>query len=57
MASAPNQTQKLGTTTPAGARLENTSQFLLHVIDDLVRSEAVAMPIMESADRTEVSIG
>ncbi|WKX73730.1 helix-turn-helix domain-containing protein [Streptomyces sp. XD-27] len=30
--------QKLGTTTPAGARLENTSQFLLHVIDDLVRS-------------------
>jgi DNA-binding transcriptional regulator GbsR (MarR family) len=48
MASARNQTQiaeackiaarKLGTTTPAGARLENTSQFLLHVIDDLVRS-------------------
>ncbi|MEE1736913.1 helix-turn-helix domain-containing protein [Streptomyces sp. BE147] len=30
--------RKLGTTTPAGARLENTSQFLLHVIDDLVRS-------------------
>ncbi|WP_413812663.1 helix-turn-helix domain-containing protein [Streptomyces sp. OE57] len=30
--------QKLGATTPAGARLENTSQFLLHVIDDLVRS-------------------
>lgn len=30
--------QKLGTTTPAGARLENTSQFLRHVIDDLVRS-------------------
>ncbi|CAM5675830.1 helix-turn-helix domain-containing protein [Streptomyces tanashiensis] len=30
--------EKLGTTTPAGARLENTSQFLLHVIDDLVRS-------------------
>jgi DNA-binding transcriptional regulator GbsR (MarR family) len=48
MASAHNQTriaeacttgaQKLGATTPAGARLENTSQFLLHVIDDLVRS-------------------
>ncbi|ALO13465.1 transcriptional regulator, MarR family [Streptomyces venezuelae] len=48
MAGARNQTQiaeacktaarKLGTTTPAGARLENTSQFLLHVIDDLVRS-------------------
>ena len=48
MASARNQTriaeacatgaQKLGATTPAGARLENTSQFLLHVIDDLVRS-------------------
>ncbi|MEV4504431.1 GbsR/MarR family transcriptional regulator [Streptomyces klenkii] len=48
MASARNQTQiaeacatgaqKLGTTTPAGARLENTSQFLLHVMDDLVRS-------------------
>ncbi|MGH4035947.1 helix-turn-helix domain-containing protein [Actinomycetota bacterium Odt1-20B] len=30
--------QKLGTATPAGARLENTSQFLRHVIDDLVRS-------------------
>lgn len=30
--------RKLGSTTPAGARLENTSQFLLHVIDDLVRS-------------------
>lgn len=30
--------QKLGTTTPAGARLESMSQFLLHVIDDLVRS-------------------
>jgi DNA-binding transcriptional regulator GbsR (MarR family) len=48
MASASNQAriaeacatgaQKLGATTPAGARLENTSQFLLHVIDDLVRS-------------------
>ncbi|MFJ5834084.1 helix-turn-helix domain-containing protein [Streptomyces sp. NPDC093089] len=48
MASAHNQTQiaeacatgaqKLGATTPAGARLENTSQFLLHVMDDLVRS-------------------
>ncbi|MBD3003776.1 MULTISPECIES: GbsR/MarR family transcriptional regulator [unclassified Streptomyces] len=48
MASAHNQTQiaeacatgaqKLGATTPAGARLENSSQFLLHVIDDLVRS-------------------
>jgi DNA-binding transcriptional regulator GbsR (MarR family) len=48
MASAHNQTriaeacesaaQKLGTTTPAGARLENTGQFLRHVIDDLVRS-------------------
>lgn len=48
MAGARNQTQiaeackiaaqKLGTTSPAGARLENTSQFLLHVIDDLVRS-------------------
>lgn len=48
MASARNQTQiaeackiaaqKLGPTTPAGARLENTSQFLIHVIDDLVRS-------------------
>lgn len=48
MASAHNQTQiaeacaiaakKLGPTTPAGARLENTSQFLRHVIDDLVRS-------------------
>ncbi|MEU3747691.1 MULTISPECIES: GbsR/MarR family transcriptional regulator [Streptomyces] len=48
MAGARNQTQiaeacriaarQLGTTTPAGARLENTSQFLLHVIDDLVRS-------------------
>lgn len=30
--------QKLGPTTPAGARLENMSQFLHHVIDDLVRS-------------------
>ncbi|WP_223778516.1 helix-turn-helix domain-containing protein [Streptomyces sp. 135] len=30
--------RKLGPTTPAGARLENTSEFLLHVIDDLVRS-------------------
>ncbi|WP_435243601.1 hypothetical protein [Streptomyces cucumeris] len=30
--------RKLGATTPAGARLENTSQFLLHLIDDLVRS-------------------
>lgn len=30
--------QKLGPTTPAGARLEYTSQFLLHVMDDLVRS-------------------
>ncbi|SOD62827.1 MarR family protein [Streptomyces zhaozhouensis] len=30
--------RKLGVTTPAGARLENTSQFLRHVIDDLVRS-------------------
>ncbi|MER6912437.1 helix-turn-helix domain-containing protein [Streptomyces sp. NPDC000594] len=30
--------RKLGTTTPAGARLENTSRFLLHVLDDLVRS-------------------
>ncbi|MFE0173643.1 helix-turn-helix domain-containing protein [Streptomyces sp. NPDC059002] len=48
MASAHAQTQiaeacrigarNLGVTTPAGARLENTSQFLLHVIDDLVRS-------------------
>ncbi|MEU3483559.1 helix-turn-helix domain-containing protein [Streptomyces sp. NPDC033754] len=48
MASARNQAriagacatgaQKLGATTPAGARLENTSQFLLHVMDDLVRS-------------------
>ncbi|MFF8730980.1 helix-turn-helix domain-containing protein [Streptomyces sp. NPDC015171] len=48
MASARNQTQiaeacatgaqKLGATTPAGARLENTSQFLLHVMGDLVRS-------------------
>ncbi|MFI1250780.1 helix-turn-helix domain-containing protein [Streptomyces anulatus] len=48
MASAHAQTQiaeacktaarKLGTTTPAGARLESMSQFLLHVIDDLVRS-------------------
>ncbi|BFO18575.1 hypothetical protein SHKM778_49630 [Streptomyces sp. KM77-8] len=48
MASASNQTRiaeacaagarKLGVTTPAGARLENTSQFLRHVIDDLVRS-------------------
>jgi DNA-binding transcriptional regulator GbsR (MarR family) len=48
MASARSQTriaeacttgaQKLGATTPAGARLENTSQFLRHVIDDLVRS-------------------
>ncbi|MFE3170038.1 helix-turn-helix domain-containing protein [Amycolatopsis sp. NPDC059090] len=48
MASARNQTriaeackiaaQKLGTATPAGTRLENTSEFLLHVIDDLVRS-------------------
>lgn len=48
MASARNQTQiaeacttgarKLGATTPAGARLHNTSQFLLHVMDDLVRS-------------------
>jgi DNA-binding transcriptional regulator GbsR (MarR family) len=48
MASARNQMQiaaackigaeKLGTNTPAGARLENMSQFLLHVIDDLVRS-------------------
>lgn len=48
IASARNQTriaeacatgaEKLGTTTPAGARLENTSQFLHHVVDDLVRS-------------------
>lgn len=48
MASVRNQTQiaetcmtgaqKLGTATPAGARLESTSQFLLHVIDDLARS-------------------
>lgn len=48
MASARNQTRiaeacaagarKLGVTTPAGARLENTSQFLHHVIDDLVLS-------------------
>ncbi|MFJ2770643.1 helix-turn-helix domain-containing protein [Streptomyces sp. NPDC087300] len=48
MAGARNQTRiaeacaagarKLGITTPAGARLENTSQFLRHVIDDLVRS-------------------
>jgi DNA-binding transcriptional regulator GbsR (MarR family) len=48
MASARNQTKiaeaceiaarKLGVTTPAGARLENMSQFLLRVIDDLVRS-------------------
>lgn len=48
MASARNQTQiaaacklgaeKLGTDTPAGARLANMSQFLLHVIDDLIRS-------------------
>ncbi|GAA1091667.1 hypothetical protein GCM10009663_39320 [Kitasatospora arboriphila] len=30
--------QKLGTTAPAGARLEITSQFLLHVTDDLARS-------------------
>ncbi|WP_439681117.1 MarR family transcriptional regulator [Embleya sp. MST-111070] len=30
--------RKLGPTTPAGARLENTSRFLHHVIDDLVRS-------------------
>ncbi|MCX5388856.1 helix-turn-helix domain-containing protein [Streptomyces sp. NBC_00094] len=30
--------RRLGPTTPAGARLENTSQFLLHVIDDLARS-------------------
>ncbi|MER8236677.1 helix-turn-helix domain-containing protein [Streptomyces sp. NPDC094049] len=30
--------RKLGVATPAGARLENTSQFLRHVIDDLVRS-------------------
>ncbi|MGW7256874.1 helix-turn-helix domain-containing protein [Streptomyces sp. NPDC054834] len=48
MAGARNQTRiaeacaaaarKLGVTTPAGARLENTGQFLRHVIDDLVRS-------------------
>jgi DNA-binding transcriptional regulator GbsR (MarR family) len=48
MVSARNQTQiaaacrvgarKLGVTTPAGVRLENMSQFLLHVVDDLVRS-------------------
>lgn len=48
MASARNQTriavagrsaaEKLGTTTPAGARMENMSQFLLHVVDDMVRS-------------------
>jgi DNA-binding transcriptional regulator GbsR (MarR family) len=48
MASARNQTQiaaacrvgarKLGVTTPAGVRLENMGQFLLHVVDDLVRS-------------------
>ncbi|MFE3199950.1 helix-turn-helix domain-containing protein [Embleya sp. NPDC059237] len=30
--------RKLGTATPAGTRLENTSRFLLHVIDDLARS-------------------
>ncbi|MFE5884558.1 helix-turn-helix domain-containing protein [Streptomyces hydrogenans] len=30
--------RKLGPDTPAGARLENTGQFLLHVIDDLTRS-------------------
>jgi DNA-binding transcriptional regulator GbsR (MarR family) len=48
MASARNQTriaiacgtaaEKLGTSTPAGARLENLSQFLRHVVDDMVRS-------------------
>ncbi len=30
--------RQLGPTTPAGARLENTGQFLLHVVDDLLRS-------------------
>ncbi|MGW4112452.1 helix-turn-helix domain-containing protein [Actinosynnema sp. NPDC004786] len=30
--------EKLGATTPAGARLATTSRFLLRVIDDLVRS-------------------
>ncbi|MFE6049289.1 helix-turn-helix domain-containing protein [Kitasatospora sp. NPDC056446] len=30
--------RKLGATTPAGARLENTGQFLAHVLDNLVRS-------------------
>ncbi len=48
MASARNQAriadacrtaaERLGATTPAGARLTNLSQFLLHVVDDLVRS-------------------
>ncbi|KOG08119.1 MULTISPECIES: helix-turn-helix domain-containing protein [Streptomyces] len=48
MAGARNQTRiaeacaagarKLGVTTPAGTRLENTSQFLRHIIEDLVRS-------------------
>ncbi|WP_024754748.1 GbsR/MarR family transcriptional regulator [Streptomyces exfoliatus] len=48
MASARNQARiaeacatgawKLGAATPAGARLEDASRFLLHVMDDLVRS-------------------
>ncbi|MFD0153965.1 helix-turn-helix domain-containing protein [Streptomyces sp. NPDC055721] len=48
MASARNQARiaeacttgarKLGATSPAGVRLDNTGQFLRHVMDDLVRS-------------------
>lgn len=62
MASARNQTRiaeacatgarKLGATTPAGARLENTSQFLLHVIDDLVRSAEHWHKIYSAGPRT-----
>ncbi|GAA3885087.1 helix-turn-helix domain-containing protein [Saccharothrix violaceirubra] len=65
MAGARNQTrialacgtaaEKLGTTTPAGARLENLSKFLLHVVDDMVRSvhhwHRVYSTIPEDGDR------
>ena len=37
-AAARQSAQTLGMSTPAGARLENMSQFLTRVGDDLVRS-------------------
>ncbi|MFE9118755.1 helix-turn-helix domain-containing protein [Streptomyces sp. NPDC007172] len=61
MASVRNQTQiaemcmtgaqRLGPATPAGARLENTSQFLRHVVDDLVRSAEHWHKIYSTAPR------